>query len=301
MGWLKGVIAFAVTLAAAMPVAGQTERRDIPFKLHHGYLIVVKGSIGKLKNLSFVVDTGSYRSILDQRIAQKLHLKLSRSIEQMAPNHIVTMNSVLVPGLSWGGRTMTPLTALVFDLSPISRFMGIHEDMLLGLDVLRQASFQVDFQTRRIHFGNDQEPEISIPFVQNSPYLLVATTIEGHPERLLLDTAADSLAVFADRLTNQGHPLQTLGVGRDISGSVPFTRLTVKQVLVGDNELCGAPVFSIPAMPETRYDGGLAPRILGASKIYFDFERWRFGWDNLKDHVSRCEPSSLSAESGSPP
>ena len=116
---LKRVLALVVALATAKPVPGQSERRDIPFKLHNGYLIVVKGSIGKLKNLSFVVDTGSYRSILDQRIAHKLHLKFSRSVEERALNHIVTMDSVLMPGLSWGRRTATPVNALVFDLSPI--------------------------------------------------------------------------------------------------------------------------------------------------------------------------------------
>src|SRR5579864_4647596 len=110
MGQPKEVLALAVALAAAMPAAGQSQRRDIPFKLHHGYLIVVKGSIGKLRNLSFVVDTGSYRSILDERIAHKLHLKSSRSVEALAPNHIVTMDTVLVPGLSWGGGTMTSLS-----------------------------------------------------------------------------------------------------------------------------------------------------------------------------------------------
>jgi len=89
------------------------------------------------------------------------------------------------------------------------------------------------------------------------------------------------------------------GVGRDVSGAVPFTRLIGKQVLLDKNELCGAPVFSIPATTESRYDGTLPPAILGASKIYFDFERRRFGWDKLMDRAERCERLSLSADSGS--
>jgi hypothetical protein len=253
---------------------------------------VVKGSIGKLKNLSFVVDTGSYRSVLDDRIARKLHLKSAGSVEAFAPNHVVPMDSVLVPELSWGGETISSLSALVFDLSLISRYMGIHEDMVVGLDVLRQASFQVDFKGRRIHLGGDQKPEISIPFVPNVPYLMVAITIDGHPERLLLATGADGLAVFADRLPNDSQPLRTVGVGRDVSGSVPFTRLTVKKVLLGNTIVCGAPIFSISAMPESRYDGFLAPRILGASKIYFDFERRRFGWDTLSGQIDNCASGS---------
>jgi predicted aspartyl protease len=299
MGQFKRILAFTIALVVAVPGACQSERKDIPFKLHNGYLIVVKGSIGQLKNLSFVVDTGSYRTVLDERIARKLHLKSAGSAEELAPNHIVQVDSVLVPELTWGNVTSTSFRALVVDLSPISRFTGIHEDLVLGLDVLRLTSFQIDFRSRRIHFGRNQEPEISIPFVPNVPYPVVEASIDGHSEKLLLDTGADSLAVFAGHLPNVGQSLRTVGVGRDVRGSVPFTELTGKQVLLGNNIVCGAPVFSIPAMPESRYDGSLAPRILGASKLYFDFERRRFGWDTLNGHLNHCASARTSTESAS--
>ncbi len=300
MGQFKGIVAFTIVLVTAMPVAGQSERKDIPFELHNGYLIVVKGSIGKLKNLSFVVDTGSDRSVMDERIARKLQLKSAGSIEELAPNHIVRSDSVLVPELSWGDVSATSVRALVVDLSPISRFTGIHEDLVLGLDVLlRQTSFQIDFRSRRIHFGRNQEPEISIPFVPNVPYLALEASIDGYSEKLLLDTGADSLAVFADRLPNVGQSLRTVGVGRDVRGSIPFTQLTANQVLLGNSIVCGAPIFSIPATPESRYDGYLAPRILGASKIYFDFQRRRFGWDASKGSLNHCASTRTSAESAS--
>ena len=101
--------------------------------------------------------------------------------------------------------------------------------------MLHQTSFQVDFRSRRIHLGRNQQPEISIPFVPNVPYPVVEASIDGHSEKLLLDTGADSLAVFADRLPNDGHSLRTVGMGRDVSGSVPFTQLTGKQVLLGNS------------------------------------------------------------------
>jgi len=81
---LKKILAFTILLVSALPVAGQAERKDIPFELHSGYLIVVKGSIGKLKNLSFVLDTGSYRSVLDERIARKLHLPSAGLVEGLS-------------------------------------------------------------------------------------------------------------------------------------------------------------------------------------------------------------------------
>jgi len=294
---LDRILAFTIALATVMPGAAQSERKDVRFQLHNGYLIVVKGSIGELKNLSFVIDTGSYRSVLDERIVRKLHLKSAGSVEDLALNHVVEMDGVLIPNLSWGGITVASLNVLVADLSPISRYTGIHEDLVLGLDILRQASFQVDFKSRRIHFGGNQEPENSIPFMPNVPYLIVETIIDGHSERLLVDTGTDSLSVLADRLPIERQSLRMVGVGRDIIGAFPYTRLAVKQVLLGNSEVCSAAVFSVPTIPESRFDGNLAPRILGASKIYFDFERWRFGWDKRKGHADRCAPVTRTAES----
>src|SRR5262249_1118758 len=40
-----------------------TPRPSLDFKLYRGYLIVVSGSVGGLKNLHFLVDTGASKSI----------------------------------------------------------------------------------------------------------------------------------------------------------------------------------------------------------------------------------------------
>jgi hypothetical protein len=50
---------------------GQT---SIPIKVKDGYLVVAKGSIGSLDNLTFIVDTGTSRTLMDSRIAKQLQL-----------------------------------------------------------------------------------------------------------------------------------------------------------------------------------------------------------------------------------
>ena len=74
-------VALAVALLAACHVSPQvalaTENtNEIPFKLYRDYAIMVRGSIGNLKNLNFLVDTGAVPSVLDERTARQLRMEM---------------------------------------------------------------------------------------------------------------------------------------------------------------------------------------------------------------------------------
>jgi hypothetical protein len=48
---------------------------ELPIQLYRDYLVVVEGSIGNLETLAFIIDTGAYPSMVDQRISAALGLK----------------------------------------------------------------------------------------------------------------------------------------------------------------------------------------------------------------------------------
>ena len=78
MRWVTWrAVLLALSLAPCVVFADDNPN-EVPFKLCRGYAIVVRGSVGNLKNLNFLVDTGAVPSVLDERIAQKLHLTGSR-------------------------------------------------------------------------------------------------------------------------------------------------------------------------------------------------------------------------------
>src|SRR6516162_6080235 len=49
--------------------------QEILFELSHSFLIVVRGRLGPLDSLKFILDTGTSRSVVDRKTAEKLDLQ----------------------------------------------------------------------------------------------------------------------------------------------------------------------------------------------------------------------------------
>lgn len=60
--------------------AGKTN--EVEFKLYGGYAVVARGSVGNLKSLNFLLDTGAVPSVLDERVANKL--RLTGTVEKLS-------------------------------------------------------------------------------------------------------------------------------------------------------------------------------------------------------------------------
>jgi hypothetical protein len=59
-------------LAETKPVSDHVI--ELPIQLYRDYLVVVEGSIGNMEKLTFIIDTGAYPSMIDQRIVTALGL-----------------------------------------------------------------------------------------------------------------------------------------------------------------------------------------------------------------------------------
>src|SRR5438552_325925 len=168
---------------------------EVAFDVFGGYLVVVRGSLGKLEKRNFIIDTGTNPSVLDERIAR--HLGLSGRKEKLSlVNREIDTTTVLIPSIGLGPLARESMPMLVQDLSFFQRKLGVRIDALIGLDILVSSSFEIDYAARRISFGSTTPGSEAVSFKTDPPLVTVEMMIEDQPFRLVVDTGASDLILF---------------------------------------------------------------------------------------------------------
>jgi predicted aspartyl protease len=259
-------------LIAAEPTA------QIPFKLRGGFAIVVSGAIGSQDNLNFLVDTGAVPSVVHQRLASKLNLSGPREdISVVSQNHSV--ERVVLPHMRLGLLEFPSVSAVVVDLAPIEKQLGLRLDAIVGLDVLGGQNLTIDYRKCEILIGVAATNGEAIPFEllweADAPYVVVRMETNSQVVRLLLDTGADSITLFAARLKGRALAAQKSGARKDVSASGEYA---VEQVQLQDVRLGEvkrgrrqATMVDVPARASQDFDGMLGPTSLGITRLAFDF------------------------------
>jgi predicted aspartyl protease len=211
-GWrsFAGLTATLLFLLAAagvnsLPAFGQ---EAIPFKLTHGFAIVVRGEIGQNRDLSFLVDTGAVPSVISKKLASRLVSDGPRGsfalVDRTIESQYVTVSDVRVGSLRAGRLPMA-----VVDLVQLGQALGKRIDAVVGLDFFGNASLTIDFKGKTILAGRP-EPEPAacyslgeIVTQEGAPYWVLPVTVNGQTFRMLLDTGADSVGLFRNEATKK--------------------------------------------------------------------------------------------------
>jgi hypothetical protein len=255
-------------------------RVNVPIHLYWGYLVVVEGSIGN-RRLNFLIDTGAYPSVVDQKIAHDLGLAGQPSRVRLSNKSIQTRRVVL-PSLLLGPIRAESLPVLTEDLSFLQRAVGCKVDAIVGLDVLRKSSFTIDYRAKEMFFGPVESLSFSAPFETGPP---VVTVRMGFPTRqlcLAIDTGGPDLMLFQSRMPDSTG-LQELGTEKvaDVSGAFQRRKVRIPEVFLG-KETIGAQIAFV--VDDGKDDGDNFDGVLGVRgpqfwKIAFDFEHRRFSWE----------------------
>ncbi len=252
----------------------------LPIRLHWGYLVVVEGSIGNHR-LNFLIDTGAYPSVIDQKIAHDLGLVEEPSRVKLSNKSIQTRRVVL-PSILLGPVQAESLPVLSEDLSFLQRATGYKVDAIVGLDVLRKSSFTIDYRAKEMLFGPVESLSFSAPFETGPPIVTVRMRFQTRQLLVAIDTGGPDLMLFNSRLPDST-AFQELGTEKvaDISGAFQRRRVRIPGVFLGNEKIGEQIAFVIDDRKDDgdRFDGVLGVRGPQFWKVAFDFERRRFSWE----------------------
>jgi predicted aspartyl protease len=278
--------AFAESPDSQTENAGQTQTfaanlGSVRFSLYRDYLIVVKGSAEGLNELNLLVDTGADPSVVDQRLAAKLQLQ-PQAARVAVLNQTVAAGKAVLPHLEVGPVRIDNLPVLVEDLSFLEKGLQVRIDAVVGLDVLGRNSFSIDYKAREIHFGDCPLMPFSVPLQLQQRFVTVDVNLNAQPFRLLVDTGASSLMLFATRIQNRVLDLRVQQVKSSVNLAGRFDRKRVlfQDVRIGTVGLGQQAGFVVDDEkdPGRDFDGLLSPRALGVTEVAFDFQHGTLGW-----------------------
>jgi predicted aspartyl protease len=261
--------------------AHQVNDQQISFDLYRGYLMVVRGSIGGLKNLNFLVDTGAEPSIVDRRLARKLNLP-QRDAQVSVLNRSVAAESAVLPDLEVGPIQVSKLPVLVEDLSFLQEGLQSGIDAVIGFDVLGRSSFTIEYGPKTIRFGAPASMSFSVPLFREGQLATIDLQLNNHRFRFLVDTGASSLMLFASRMQGLMPDLEVQNVkhSSNLAGEFERAQVHLRSVKIGDMNLGQQNAFLVDDQrdPTRGFDGLLSPPALGLKQVAFDLDRGTLGW-----------------------
>jgi hypothetical protein len=261
-------------LAGEPPARGYGNQHDtVHFDLYRDYLIVVRGSAGPLKGLNFLLDTGASPTVLDRRVAEKLHL------EQLPASIAVVGGSVeaaeaTAPTLEVGPARRDNFHVLVEDLSFFQKALPVRIDAVVGLDLLGQNAFEIDYAARQILFGPVPDLANSLPLRLQAGLPIVEAEVNHLSAHLMVDTGASSLVLFEP---STPRPMRVSEV-RPTPGTIgEFERKQVwlPSLRLGEADFGKEPAFVVRSRTDGAqdFDGLMSPAALGITKLAIDLGR----------------------------
>jgi predicted aspartyl protease len=284
--WLSVLLSFVLVglpFAVGYRDAGAREAMEgtVSFDLYHGYLIVARGSAGPMKGLAFLLDTGASPTVLDPRLARKLHLEqFPASISVLGGS--VQAEAAIVPSLNFGPMQRDNVSVLIEDLSFLQKALPVRVDGVIGLDVLGQSAFVIDYASREIHFGPSAALPNSLPLRMKEGLAIVDAEVNHIPAHLLVDTGASSVILFARTTPGPISDLKISAVQRrpDMIGDFDRKQVRLHSLKLGKAEFGQEPAFVVPGGSHAgqAFDGLMSPAALGLTRVVIDVGRGKLAF-----------------------
>jgi predicted aspartyl protease len=255
-----------------------TGSSSMPFELVSDFLIVVKGQIGNVTGLKFILDTGATHSVIDQKLTDRLRLKRDAG-GVMNFDRNIPVEWAEIPDFQVGPLRSGPTRVMVMNLASYSE-LAKTVDGIIGLDMLtRTKMLSIDYEKRILSLQLAREG-----LSGSSPYgcFTIPVVVQGVPIQLTVDTGIQGILLYKDRLHQRLPAMRAHGKPRNIKlGRLHATQVSLPGVRIAGPEvvttvlLINGPAKNAPPGVE----GYIGPAALNAKWIEFDFNvrilRWQ--------------------------
>jgi predicted aspartyl protease len=241
----------------------------VPFDLLKGYCIVVHGSAGTLKDLNFFLDTGTIHSTFNSQIASRLDLRDEVPGGLLILGGRMQAERATLPSLEFGSVRVSNLPIFTADLTVFQKVLAVRIDAIIGMDVLGQQPFVIDYGSRAIRFGASSDLPNSLPLRLDRGLAVFDAEIDHMPVHLLLDTGASTVVLFKTDPQPDSGADTTAGRVLISSGAIERKHVRLGAIRVGPAEFRQeqAMVAPNPKPSQLDFDGVISPAALGISQL----------------------------------
>jgi predicted aspartyl protease len=274
---IRGPLCFGLS----SPELLSTAKTEVPFELYNDNLIIVRATIGGIKNVNMILDTGTSPSAISKKMADRLKVRGKTETLQTLTGPIQAQ-SIILPHIQIGTLRGDSIRVVVQDLSFMERSLGISLGGIAGLDILSTGSFTIDYRRRKIVVGAIAASAKQIRFETQVTLLTVTVKIEGQEVRLLVDSGTWGLLVYRNRLRTAQRQLQfDTNASISTAGGMTQVRWVRAVVSLGKDNMGtrSVAIADVNPDPQNGFDGLLGFAKMGFRKVSFDFENGLFGWE----------------------
>ncbi len=263
---------------------GANKPGELPFKLVQGFGIMVRGQIGSTKDMNFLLDTGAAPSVLGQTAAAQMGIRGARG-PMTVLNKESQAEDVTVDEVQLGWIRTARLPMVIVELAHLEQRLGTRIDAIIGLDMLVGQDISIDYKHRKLTRGLSGLARHSVyveTFVASgAPYWVVPISLGGVGFRVLLDTGANDLVLFA-RGSNPFKFVRSETIAHDSAAGEQKAFAMPPMILVlTDGKFKNQVAVIVDEAPGALrgIDGVLGPTALGIARIELDWEQKCLRWD----------------------
>jgi predicted aspartyl protease len=285
---MSNIKSFLLVVALALNstfARGADKPGELPFKLVQGFGIVVRGEIGCMQDMNFLLDTGAVPSVLGQRAAAQMGIRGERGsltlLNKESQAEYVTVDDVQV---GWIRAARLPM--VVVELAHLEQRLGTRIDAIIGLDMLVGQDISVDYKHRKITRGLSGLARHSVDVetftASGAPYWVVPISLGGVGFRVLLDTGANDLGLFAPGGSKPFKFVKSETIAHhSAEGEKKAFTMPPMMLVLSDGKFKNQVAVVVGEAPGAlrEIDGVLGPTALGITRIELDWEQKCLRWD----------------------